>query len=926
MYKKLIAIGVILILLAFGGFALLPLLLDKETIKNQVISSFNAVTGLNLEIQGDARLEAFPVPHVVINSLYVRNAPDASSPFLLKVKLIDVRPALSSLFSRKLIISVLAIDGVVVEIERLKSGQMNWLDSNVRGQSGSTSFEATKGDVLNASSITIVNALVRYTNALTGVVSEYKDVGLSLVNGSGQSKSSLNLTMQYEDIPFRISGHLGNLSQAMANEAVPSSLNIISGKSSLTYEGDIGFKDHNLTMNGKTSLETDDVVPWISLFWFGKSVKPGVSDTHYKSLPLQAKSSVSTDNGKIVLPDLSLDGAIIKGTLQAAIILPARMEIRAAIDALDLETFFASKLFEPAEPGAESIKTEDPNNSFMPTAKSPLNALSLSADIKLADTVYNLQHIKDAHLNFDMTGEDMTIPEASATLPGETRAVFTGIGRKGYQGFTLEGQLDVAGNNFSELLIIFKSKGFALPAEDFKRFRIRTNAVISTKEVRFSEMAARIENMGVLGGIIATFAERTKLQAALRISGVNLDHFISLWGFEEWRASLSDNTPDTKKEGLLPQWLKLLGFNLQLNTSLDQFILNGKVRDKTDFKLEATAAKLAFNDIKTFYNGSTLSGNVGIDVSGVLPRIEANITANTLDTDVFFANDTASEPVNAQSVDKNVERWSRKSFDFSWLDLLNASYRLKCGHYKRGTLMADGLDIKGSIDNRTLNVDNLTADVLGGKISTKLALVGGKIPALTVTADITSIDAQQLAVLLPVFQGMTGKYNINLRLNSSGIDMFSWVSNLEGTMGLGGRNVTVHGFNMPGIVREVAYVRTVADILDVVKRAFPGGDTLFSSVTGEWLITNGMLKASNVKLNNGESDGVLAGQLDLINWKLQSKITFVLKTLDRLNPPSMAIGFAGDFDAPEKLLDTSSLEQYVTHKTSERMLNQYGTH
>jgi hypothetical protein len=68
----------------------------------------------------------------------------------------------------------------------------------------------------------------------------------------------------------------------------------------------------------------------------------------------------------------------------------------------------------------------------------------------------------------------------------------------------------------------------------------------------------------------------------------------------------------------------------------------------------------------------------------------------------------------------------------------------------------------------------------------------------------------------------------------------------------------------------------------------------------------------------------MTSQVDLVNWKVQTNISLLLKTLDAAHPPGMIITFSGDLDKPETALDTRSLEQYVTNKTSQRMLQEYG--
>ena len=91
-------------------------------------------------------------------------------------------------------------------------------------------------------------------------------------------------------------------------------------------------------------------------------------------------------------------------------------------------------------------------------------------------------------------------------------------------------------------------------------------------------------------------------------------------------------------------------------------------------------------------------------------------------------------------------------------------------------------------------------------------------------------------------------------------------------------------------------------------------------------ISSGILKMPNMQLFNNEANGVMSADIDLINWRCEGRVTFGLSSLDKTVPPTITVNFSGNFDKPDLALDTRSLEQYVTNKTSERMLQQYGTH
>jgi uncharacterized protein involved in outer membrane biogenesis len=931
MEKKILVVFALCVLALLVGIFSTPRFLNKDTVKDELMGSFKEATGLNLEIQGDAVMKTFPTPHIEINSVYVHNAQGAASPFLLSIRLVEIWPSLHSMFGGKLRISRIQVSGVDVELERLSDGKMNWQETvpDQGDETVSAPVDTDAESIFDYTRFNVTDGYLRFIDSAAGVNQEFKDVSINLINGIEHKSTNLDMSVNYYDRIFNIKGSIKNFWHAIYTGEVPASLFIKSGKSEIAYDGQIGLKNKKFLIKGNAHLKTDDAVPWIYLFSNGKerSVSAG---TDYKPLPLIAKSEITTENEKITLPEIALEGAIIKGKMHAVITQPYQVNLTAAIDSLDLEALSNSGLFDNKN-STNNQQSKDVviKDMSMTPSKSYLNLLGLSADIKCADIFYNHQHLRDTHIQFDMSQEEMSISLADSLFPGNSRVVFTGIGKEGFNGFTLEGEIDAAGDDFSEMAKVLKPKGLSIPSQDFKRFRLKTNAVISSKEIRLSELAARIENIAVVGGVIAHLDDRTTLEASLRIGGLNLDHFAELWGLHEWRTSFLDNMPGEKSDGFLARWLKRLGYDMKLNLLLEQYVLNGSVRDKSELEIVANMGKISFNKIKASYNGTELSGAVSIDVTAPLPKVDIKVTADSIDLDTFLGNKptaTAAKPIfPVMNASGYRDRWSHSQIDFHWLELFNGTYHFKFGRFKDGLVSADNVDIQGGVEDRTLNIDAITGFMFGAEIAGKAVITGGKIPSVNMAANVVSLDIEQLVPFIPVLRGIVGKYNLSLRLDTSGINIASWIANLEGTIGFGGRDVTVNGFNLPGVVRVVSYVRTVADILDVIKRAWPGGDTQFSSVEGQWTVSGGVMKTANSRLRNDLADVLLAGAVDLVNWRTDDQMIFSLKALDYAHPPTMTVQFLGDLDKPEMSLDTRSLEEYITNKTSQRMLEQYGT-
>jgi len=515
----IIAVSVIAtIVLVLCGLVFL-LLGNKEAMKTELKASFEAATGMKLEIQGEAVLKIFPLPHLSVDSMYVPNEPGAKTSFLLTIKQMDISPVFTSLFKKNIAIRKLQVSGVKINLETMPDGKLNLQGVSGYWKDGVFQAEAIRppaGDSDNIA-VSITGAQINYTNP-EGATLEYNDFNAFYSVDAAQAKSVVDIRFDYQGRPFAIAGKItGGLAQLFSSSSMAVSASVTSDKSTVVYDGAVGYKDSRGLCNGVLQLNTDDVAYWVRLY---RGEQTGSDAADYKKLPLSAQTKVvMSDTNKISFTDIMLDGATIKGNAQVDMTLPNQFAIRALINKLNLEDIAANGFLVSAK---EANNTRE-NNNYIVQGKPPA-PLSVTSSVKIEDTVYNGKHLMNTSFTTDMEGEELTIPQLLSTLPGDAHLNFSGIGKAGLTGFLLEGQVDIQGNNFVEMLNTFQSAGAALPAEDFKLFHMRTNTLISRTEVRLSELVARIGTISVSGGLIAKLGNRTGFQASLGISGLNLDH------------------------------------------------------------------------------------------------------------------------------------------------------------------------------------------------------------------------------------------------------------------------------------------------------------------------------------------------------------------------------------------------------------------
>jgi len=128
MFKILGTILGVLLLVLVAASVILPLVVDPNDFKGEIVSQVKQQTGRDLKIAGDLNLSLFPWLGVKIDSVELSNAKGfGNKPFAL-VRHAAVRVKLKPLLEKRLEVDTIGLDGVTLNLARNKNGVSNWDD------------------------------------------------------------------------------------------------------------------------------------------------------------------------------------------------------------------------------------------------------------------------------------------------------------------------------------------------------------------------------------------------------------------------------------------------------------------------------------------------------------------------------------------------------------------------------------------------------------------------------------------------------------------------------------------------------------------------------------------------------------------------------------------------------------------------------
>lgn len=149
---KWIAVGVGVVVLLFVAAAiLLPLLIDPNDYKQELVAQVKERTGRDLNIDGDIELTVFPWIGVKVGKVALSNAAGFANPVFASTDKVSIRVKLLPLFSKRLEMDTVTVHGLTLNLARDARGRSNWDDLAKAGETKDGQGSADKGGAADTS-------------------------------------------------------------------------------------------------------------------------------------------------------------------------------------------------------------------------------------------------------------------------------------------------------------------------------------------------------------------------------------------------------------------------------------------------------------------------------------------------------------------------------------------------------------------------------------------------------------------------------------------------------------------------------------------------------------------------------------------------------------------------------------------------------
>jgi AsmA protein len=185
--KILLSVAGVLVALVVVAVIVLPLVINPNDYKQEIVNVVHDRTGRTLKIDGDISLSVFPWLGLDIGATRLGNATGFAQPYMASVQAVQVRVKLLPLLRKQLEVDTVRLDGLQLNLAKDKSGKTNWADLETAGKAPEEKPAQPGGggaplEHLAIGGISISNAQLSWDDRQGGA--HYDITGLSLDTGT----------------------------------------------------------------------------------------------------------------------------------------------------------------------------------------------------------------------------------------------------------------------------------------------------------------------------------------------------------------------------------------------------------------------------------------------------------------------------------------------------------------------------------------------------------------------------------------------------------------------------------------------------------------------------------------------------------------------------------------------------------------------
>ncbi len=855
-------------------------IIDPEHIRVKVEQQIYVLTGYKAVIKR-AQTGFFPVPSVMFYDVVVRNSKSQVSPRVMSATFAEIGIDLLSSLSANPTPSSLKIEGFSLDIQELANGKYNiHAPKNRSSKNGGAVaiFSLPKH-------IIIERGRINYTPFGTDATHKVRSINANIELASG-----MNVTGDFD-----ANGHnynlvadlkTGNSSLSLAKSENP--------KENITYNGEARLEGGKLLLNGAADFSLSDLNDWVHLLDLA-GAKEKLYDV-LQGFQLSGKVDVNYGGDKLQLKtsQAKLNQNALNVDYQAKMKDEWQFDLKMQLEKLTIK---------------QEQKTFDSEALYQVLNKLLFAEINGELLINISELEYNDTKFDAVELDASLVGQEMVLNNSLLKMAGDTDILLFGIARKDSGDLVnIDGSMEILGKDFQAFAqaIHVKHKEFTDGNEG--AFRGKSNVFISQDLNLFSNIKFQVGNLFLEGNVENRPKGPEHYNVALNAKGAKLDAFFAYVNPVANQEGI-ENGYDVPKFYI--PWLDGLTSNYHLGIELQDFTMLGENGNSTKFTMDIGRDNIRFSEIDFNWKENKVTGDLSIKQSNQSPTIDCNLFVSELNVNDFIKGGLRRYPVERGNV---ISIWDDKPFDIGFMRGYDGNLNVNIGVINHDSFVMRDVALNALIEDGTWKISELSGAIWGGELNAKGEIDVSSIFSADIDFLFKGIMVEDLLQSSLNIRPMQGRTNIYGNINSGGISVSNLVDSLKGQVILSGRDISISGFDIAGMLQTLPSVRNINDVANTVRVALIRGKTSFSTMEGAFYFDRGVLKSHGIKLRSKHAIGTIKGQSNLVSWDMNYGLSFKLPTLSTMEVAEITLFFKESMDDPLVMVDSRDLESFMAKR------------
>ena len=332
---------------------------------------------------------------------------------------------------------------------------------------------------------------------------------------------------------------------------------------------------------------------------------------------------------------------------------------------------------------------------------------------------------------------------------------------------------------------------------------------------------------------------------------------------------------------------------------------------------------MELSDLKGNFGPVAFTGSATADLDRQpRPRLAAKLSTSEIVTD-FFAAPSSVAPAQpgraaAQQPAGLAERWSREPLRLEALSTLDADIELSAPRIVAGDAVLSEPRLTLQLKDGALSMPQLTGKLYEGAFEGRAQLIGHGKPQLAATMSLVGANLEQATREGQAPGKATGQFGFKLDLKGAGASQWELVNNLNGALRFNAERGVVRGSNLRQLSDRLKQLSGGLDYLDLINRAFAGGETTYSTIGAGFAIVNGVARTQDGQALLDAATANFQGVVNLVTWSLD--IQGEAKLTEHPGVPAVGVRYYGSLDDPQREIKTRELEAYLLQRVGGELL------